>query len=66
MADKVKRKDRVYYSMLEKVGTLGKYQLLLGIFIILIGIEGSACLLVNPYLFYEQSFQCSSDIKNCK
>ena len=38
--------------MLEKVGTLGRYQLLLSIFIVLIGIEGSSCLLVNPYIFY--------------
>jgi hypothetical protein len=62
------RKDRIYYSMLEKVGTLGRYQFLLGVFIVLIGMEGSgsACLLVNPYLFYQQGFQCSSDIKDCK
>jgi hypothetical protein len=46
------RKDRIYYSMLEKVGTLGRYQLLLSAFIVLIGMEGSACLLVNPYIFY--------------
>jgi hypothetical protein len=60
------KKDRIYYSMLEKVGTLGRYQLLLSIFIVLIGMEGSACLLINPYIFYEQSYQCSSDIANCK
>jgi MFS family permease len=59
-------KDRIYYSMLEKVGTLGRYQFMLGIFIVLVGMEGSACLLINPYIFYQQSFACPSEIADCK
>lgn len=59
-------KERIYYSMLEKVGTLGRYQFLLGVFIVLVGMEGSACLLINPYIFYQQSFNCPSEIADCK
>jgi hypothetical protein len=48
--------------MLERVGTKGRYQF----FIFLIGMESSACFLVNPYLFYEQPFTCPAEITNCK
>jgi hypothetical protein len=52
--------------MLELVGTRGKYQYLMMFFIFIIGMESSACFLVNPYLFYEQSFNCPKEITNCK
>lgn len=58
--------DRVYFSMLEKVGTLGRYQVLLMTFIFIVGMQASACFLVNPYLFYEQEFVCPADIKDCR
>ena len=42
--------------MLERVGTIGRYQYLLTFFIFIVGMQASACFLVNPYLFYEQDF----------
>jgi MFS family permease len=52
--------------MLEKVGTLGCYQILVILFIFIVGMQASACFLVNPYLFYEQEFACPPDIKDCR
>lgn len=54
--EKPAKDGRVYFSMLEKVGTIGKYQYLLMFFIFIVGMQASACFLVNPYLFYEQEF----------
>jgi hypothetical protein len=44
--------NRIYFSMLEKVGTLGRYQIILMVFVFIVGIQASSCFLVNPYLFY--------------
>jgi MFS family permease len=35
-------------------------------FIFIVGMQASACFLVNPYLFYEQPFDCAPDIQDCK
>lgn len=58
--------DRIYFSMLEKVGTIGRYQYLLMTFIFIVGMQASSCFLVNPYLFYEQPFLCPQGTKDCK
>lgn len=50
--EKPPKDGRVYFSMLERVGTIGKYQYLLIFFIFIVGMQASACFLVNPYLFY--------------
>lgn len=52
--------------MLERVGTIGRYQYLLMTFIFIVGMQASSCFLVNPYLFYEQPFACPPGTPDCK
>ena len=56
--------NRVFYSILEKVGASGRYQTLsLVIWSLIIFVAGSTSFF-NVFLFYQDEYQCSSEL-NC-
>lgn len=50
--------ERIFYSLLERVGGNGKYQtVMLGVWSILMAIVGSTGFFL-PYVFYQGNYQC--------
>ena len=50
--------DRMFFSMLEKAGTWGNYQIVLIIIMCLCGYVGGGFFFISPFLFYQDPYSC--------
>ena len=53
--------DRVFFSLQEKVGSMGKYQKLTVALWCLVGYLTGGLMLITPYLFYQDPYVCGDD-----
>lgn len=54
--------DRVFYSLLERAGTMGNYQIFAVIMMCLIGYITGGVMLITPYIFYQDPYHCPNPI----
>ena len=53
--------SRVFFSMLEKAGTAGRYQKITTLIYCVIGYMCGGLMLIIPFLFYEDPYDCKGD-----
>jgi hypothetical protein len=51
----------VFFAMLEKAGTTGKYQKITTLIWCIVGYLCGGLMLIIPYLFYQDPYDCSSE-----
>lgn len=54
--------DRVFFSLLEKAGIMGKYQIITIIIMCMIGFLTGGLILITPYLFYQDPYECPNSV----
>lgn len=59
--------SRVFFMMLEKAGTFGRYQKITTLIWCIVGYLCGGLMLIIPYLFYQDPYDCSQagPIDNC-
>ena len=55
-------KKEIFFYLLSKVGTMGRYQITLFITLCFIGIFDGVALLMTPFLFYQGDYICDSSL----
>lgn len=55
-------KKEIFFYLLSKVGTMGRYQITLFITLCFIGIFDGVALLMTPFLFYQGDYVCDSSL----
>ena len=51
--------QRIFFSLLERAGGMGKYQYVVIIVISIINYLGGGLILIPPYLFFQDPYSCS-------
>lgn len=52
---------RVFFSMLERAGTFGRYQKIITLLWCVVGYLCGGLMLIIPYLFYQDPYDCSRE-----
>jgi hypothetical protein len=61
LAENGKVDDRVFFSILEKAGSMGNYQKISTIFWCITGYLCGGLMLITPFLFYQDPYNCHDD-----
>ena len=58
--------DRVFFSLIEKVGSMGRYQKIQTVLWCVMGYICGGLILMIPFLLFQDPYSCPDGIKDCK
>ena len=56
----------MFFGLIQKVGSMGRYQMCHMLLWSIMGYVAGGIVLMTPFLFYQDPYQCPPDIPNCK
>ena len=66
ISDEKEIDDRVFFGLIEKVGSFGTYQKVSTLLWCVIGYICGGLMLITPFLFYQDPYVCPDDISQCQ
>ena len=56
------KEENIFFDLMIKVGTMGKYQLICFTIWCLSSIIGGGVIFITPYIFYQDPYQCKDPV----